>query len=167
MNSLPCLLFFNEFLRVTFCCHNNNTPRYRWDKTAHIPPFQLELVSMIVNTDSFNLNLFTAKGYTAQPSKVVMTIWSIAIGTLVQLPLSGILCMEVLVLILAHWSQWLYMYRHLIAAMSMKIGTSKHDSKTDSFNLSLIYYIILIGYYSTGKQIVLFLTITGKLLLPL
>ena len=57
---------------------------------------------MIVNIDSFNLNLFTAKGYTAQPSKVVMTIWSIVIGTLVQLPLSGILCMEVLVLILAH-----------------------------------------------------------------
>ena len=52
---------------------------------------------MIVNIDSFNLNLFTAKGYTAQPSKVVMTIWSIVIGTLVQLPQSGILCMEVLV----------------------------------------------------------------------
>ena len=46
------------------------------------------------------MNLFTAKGYTAQPSKIVMTIWSIAIGTLVQLPLSGILCMEVLVLVL-------------------------------------------------------------------
>ena len=43
--------------------------------------------------------MFTAKGYTAQPSKVVMTIWSIVIGTLVQLLLSGILCMEVLVVL--------------------------------------------------------------------